>query len=119
MPEVVLDQRLMGLGEPRLPRQPRVLHRGERGGAGAAVEAGDDHHVGVRLGDARGNRADSRLGDELHRDARGGVGALEVVDELRKVLDGVDVVVRRRRNERGARLRVAEAGDELVHLVRG
>ena len=119
VPEVVLDQRLVGFGEAGFPRQPRVLDRGKRRRAGAAVEAGDHHHVGVRLGDARGDGADASLGDELDRDARGGVGAFEVVDELREVFDGVDVVVRRRRDERRAGLRVAEAGDELVHLVRG
>ena len=40
---------------------------------------------------------------------RTGVGGLEVVDELRQVLDGVDVVVRRRRDEAHARRRVARA----------
>ncbi len=40
---------------------------------------------------------------------RTGVGRLQVVDELRQVLDGVDVVVRRRRDEAHARRRVARA----------
>ena len=43
----------------------------------------------------------------------------EVEDELRQILDRVDVVVRRRRDERDARLRAAQARDLLGHLVRG
>ena len=42
--------------------------RGERRRAGAAVVAGDQDHVTVRLGDASGDRADADLGDELHVD---------------------------------------------------
>ena len=39
-------------------------------GAGAAVVAGDHDVVGLRLGDAGGDRADADLGDQLHADAR-------------------------------------------------
>ena len=82
---------------------PACLIDGQRRGAGAAVVAGDQDHVGVRLGDAGGDRADADLGHQLHADARLGVGVLQVVDELREVLDRVDVVVRRRRDQRRRR----------------
>ena len=51
--QVVEQQRLLGLGEPDLPRHAGPLDRGLRRGAGAAVVAGDRHVVGVGLGDAR------------------------------------------------------------------
>ncbi len=73
-----------------------VLDGRERRGAGAAVVAGDEDDVGVRFGDARGDGADAGFGDELHADLGARVHFLEVVDELREILDGVDVVVRRR-----------------------
>ena len=57
--------------------------------------------------------------DELHADARAAVGVLQVVDQLREVLDRVDVVVRRRRDQADARRRVAHARDRLVDLVAG
>ncbi len=41
---------------------------------------------------------------------------VEVVDELRQVLDGVDVVVRRRADERHAGLRPPQVGDVRRHL---
>ena len=93
--------------------------RAQRRGAGAAVVAGDEHVVGVGLRDARGDRADADLGDELHRDLRLRVRAAQVVDELLEVLDRVDVVVRRRRDEAHAGRRVAHRADVLVDLVAG
>jgi len=47
------------------------------------------------------------------------VGVLEVVDELGEILDGVDVVVRRRRDEADTRGRVAGLGDPRVDLATG
>ena len=53
-------------------------------------------HVGERLGDTDRDRADARPGHELHGHPRQRLEHFEVVDELGQVLDGVDVVVRRR-----------------------
>ncbi len=44
---------------------------------------------------------------------------VQVEDELREVLDGVDVVVRRRRDERHARLAAPQVGDVGAHLLAG
>ena len=99
--------------------EPACLMRGERRGAGAALEAGDRHVVGARLGDARRDRADADLGHELHRDVGLRVDVLQVEDQLRQVLDRIDVVVRRRRDQPHARRRVAHLGDGGVDLVAG
>ena len=101
--EPVQDQRLLGLGQAELPGDAGVLERGQRAGAGAAVVAADQDDVAVRLGHARGDRADADLGHELDADPRPRVGVLEVVDELGQVLDRVDVVVRRRADQADAR----------------
>ena len=96
-----------------------MLDRGEGRGAGAAVVAGDLDHVGVGLGDARGHRADADLRDELDGDLGLRVDLVEVVDELSEVLDRVDVVVGRRRDEHDALLARADRRDVLVHLGAG
>ena len=106
--QAVEQQRLLGLGQAELPRAAGVLERGQRRGAGAAVVAGDQHDVGVRLGDAGRDRADADLGDQLDVDAGRRVGVLQVVDQLGEVLDRVDVVVRRR--ARSGRRRAWSAG---------
>ena len=89
--------------------QPGVLDAGQRRGAGAAVVAGDQDVVGLapwrrrRRSCRRRPRATSFT---LMRALR--VGVLQVVDQLRQVLDRVDVVVRRRRDQADARRRVAD-----------
>src|SRR5881409_1319083 len=93
-PEVVGDEYLLRLGEPELPRDARVLDRGERRGSGTARVAADEDHVGLRLGDAGRDRPDADLRHELHADARLVVRVLEIVDQLGQVLDRIDVVVR-------------------------
>ena len=115
--QAVQHQRLLRLGEAELPWRAGVLDRAPRRRAGAAVVAGDDDVVGLRLGDAGGDRADADLGDQLDTDARALVGVLQVVDQLRQVLDRIDVVVRRRRDQADSRHRVAQAADVLAHLA--
>ena len=75
--------------------------------------------VGLALGDARRDRADADLGDELDRHQRLRVDVLEIEDELLQVLDRIDVVVRRRRDQADALRRMAHLGDHRVDLVAG
>ena len=96
-----------------------MLDRTERRSAGAAVVAGDEHHVGMSLGDARGHRAHAHLGDQLDGDARLGIDVLQVVDQLRQIFDRINVMMRRRRDQSHAGDRVAGLGDDRIHLVAG
>ncbi len=111
-----LDQGLLGLGQAELPRGTRPLEARERRGAGAAVVAGDDDVVGAALRDAGGDRPDARLGGELDRDRGLGVRRAQVVDQLLQVLDRVDVVVGRGRDQLDAGGRVAQVRDVVVDL---
>ena len=108
VPQPVAHQGRLRLRQPQLPGRAGVLDGGERRGAGAAVVPGDEHVVGVRLRHARRDGADAGLGDQLDAHARARVHRLEIVDQLRQVLDRVDVVVRRRRDQR--RRRAPRAG---------
>jgi hypothetical protein len=80
---------------------------------------GDHHVVGLGLGHTGSNRADTDLGHQLDGDIRHRVGVLQVVDQLGQILDRVDVVVRRGRNQADARHRVTQEADVLGHLVAG
>ena len=117
VPQAVEEQRLLRLGQAQLPRRAGVLQRRERRRPGAAVVARDEHDVGVGLRHAGRHRADADLGHQLHVDAGARVGVLQVVDELLQILDGVDVVVGRRRDQADTGRRVPGAGDPRVHLV--
>ncbi len=117
--QAVDHEHLLGLGQAELPGHAGVLDARQRRRARAAVVAGNQDDVGVRLGHARGDRADAHFGDELHVNPRVMVGVLQVVDELRQVLDRVDVVVRRRRNQRHARRRMPHLGNPGIDLESG
>ena len=62
----------------------------------AAGITADQDFVGMRLGHARGHRADSHFGDQLHGDVRGGVGVFQIKNELRQIFNGINVMMRRR-----------------------
>src|SRR6185437_4060490 len=93
------------------------LDRGQRRGTGAAVVTGDQDAIGVGLGDARCDRADADLGDELDRHLGLGVGATQVVDQLLEILDRVDVVVGRRGDQAHAGGGMTDRADVSVDLV--
>ncbi len=114
-----LQQRLLRLGKANLERQTRVPDRVARSGARAAVVAADQDLVGSALGHAGGDGADAGLADQLDRHARAGVGVLKIEDKLRQVLDGVDVVVRRRRNQADAGRGLTDLGDPGIDLLAG
>ena len=87
-----------------------------RRGACAAHAAGDQDDVCLGFGDTGGHCADARLRHELHTHPRVRIDLLQIIDQLRKVFDRIDVMVRRRRNERHARRGVAQLRDQLCHL---
>ena len=109
--QTVSHQRLLGFHQAKLPRAARVFHGGERACAGAAVIAGNGDQIRIGFRHAGGDGADARLGNQLHGDHRFRVDLLQVENELRQILDRVDIVVRRRGNQRHARHRVAQFGD--------
>ena len=115
--QTVAHQHLLRLGHTQLPRATGVLDARQRAGAGTTVEAGNEHVIGVGLGHTCSYGADAGLGDQLDPDPTARVDALEVVDQLGQVFDGVDVVVRWRRDQAGARHGMAQAGDQVSHLV--
>ena len=93
IPQVVEQEGLLGLRQSEFPRCAGVFDGGLGRGAGPAVVARDEHHIGVRLRHAGCDRADADLGDQFHVDPGRRVGVLEVVDQLGEILDRIDVVV--------------------------
>ena len=117
--QIVQHERLVRFGQAEFPRAARVLDGRQRRRARAAVVAGNQHHVRVRLGHARRDRADADFGDELHADARVAIGIFQIVDQLRQIFDGINVMMRRRRNQTDARRRAAHFGDRRINFFAG
>ena len=109
--QAVEHERLLGFGQADLPWGASVFDSVERSRAGATVVTGNQHHVGMALGNAGRDGADAELGDELDVDAGLRIRHLRIVDQLLQILDGIDVMVRRRRDELDARGRVTDLGD--------
>ncbi len=117
--QTVGDQRLLGLGQTQLPRGAGIFDRGEGARASAAVITGDGDEVGIGLGHAAGNGANAGFGDQFHRHQTAWVDLLDVENELGQILDGVDVVVRRRRDQGHAGHGITQLGDLGGDLVAG
>ena len=117
--QIVHAQHLMHFGQAHFPWQTGMLDRGLRARARAAAMSGHQNRVGLGLGHTGGNGADTGGSDQLHTDLGVGVDLLQVVDQLCQILDGIDVMVRRRRDQRHAGGRVAEPRDQAVDLDAG
>ena len=94
-----------------------MLDGGHGTGSRTTVVSGNDNMVGLGFGHTRGHRAHTRFTDEFHRNIRFSVGTLEVIDELSQILNRIDVVVRRRRDQPHAGHRIAQFSDVLGHFV--
>jgi len=96
-----------------------VLNARARARAGAAVVAGDQDDIRAALGNARGNGADAGLRNELYVDPRVWIGVLEIEDQLRQILNRIDVVMRGRGDETHAGCRVPRASNLRINLSAG
>ena len=102
---------------PKLPGATSVFGRAHRGRPGPAVVARNEYDIGVGLGHPGRHCPHPRLGHQFHVDPRPGVGVFQVVNELRQVLDRIDVVVWRGRDQPHPRRRVTGLGYPGVYLL--
>src|SRR5580658_6980924 len=115
--QIVEQQYLLRLGQTQFPGNARMLDGTQRRSAGAAAVSADQHDVGVGLGYAGRDRAYPDFGDQLHGDTGPRVDVFQIVDQLREIFDGVNVVMRRRRDQAHPRNRMADARDHVVYFV--
>ena len=88
-----------------------------RRSARATIVTGDHHMVGLALGHTRCNRAHTNFGHQLDADVAVRGHVLQVVDQLGQVLDGVDVMVRRWRDQTDTGHRMAQLADVIGHFT--
>src|ERR687898_2412648 len=77
------------------------------------------NRVGAGFDGSGGDDTDTGGGDQFDVNPGLRMKCAQVVDQLREIFDAVDVVVRRRRNQRRARLRVAQSRDVIDDLLCG
>ncbi len=93
--QVVQHQCLLGFGQAQFPGRARVLDGRDGRGARAAIVAGNHHMVGLGFGHTGRDRAHTHFRHQLDRDGGARIDVFQVVNQLRQVFDGVNVVVRR------------------------
>ena len=86
----------MRLSQSQFPGQAGVLDRGERRRAGPAVVPADQHDIDLPLRDSRCDRTDAYFRHQFHAHPRGAVRVFQVMDKLRQVLNGINIMMRRR-----------------------
>ena len=96
-----------------------MLNGGLGRGPGAAIKAGDQDDIGVGLGHPGGDGAHPHLRHQLDVNAGLPVSILEVVDQLRQVFDGVNIVVGGRGDQAHPGGGVAHLGNPGVDLAAG
>src|SRR5262249_48173549 len=99
------------------PRYSRVFNAGEWRSTRPTAVAGDQDDVGMRFRDACGDGSDSHFRNQLHADACARIGVFQVVNQLGQIFDGIDVMMRGRRNKSDARRRMANAGDDFIDFM--
>jgi hypothetical protein len=109
--EVVENKSLVSLGKTQLPGETGVLDTSPSRGTSTTVVTRDEDMVSLGFGNTRSDDTNTSLGDELDGYTSAGVGALKIVNQLLKILNGVDVVVGRRTDETDTRSGVTGLSD--------
>ena len=96
----------MCLSKAQFPWKSRVLDGTSRRRASSSVVPGDKDHSCPGFGNACRDGSHACLRYKLYRDPCVFISTLTVIDKLRQILNGVDIVVRRRRDQTHSRCRV-------------
>ncbi len=85
----------------------------------AAVIPGHEDHLSSRLGHARRHGSHARLGNELHGDPCLLIGIFQVINQFRQILDGINIVVGRGRDQAHAGRGMPCLSDPRINLAAG
>ena len=99
-PQVVGAQRLLGFTQAQFPGRAGVTDRGQRAGRCTTVVAGNRNQVRVGFRHTGSDGAYPRLRYQFHRNQRTWIDLFEIEDQLRQILDRINIVVRWWRNQR-------------------
>ena len=92
--QAVQHQGLLGFGQTDFPGAASVFDGRPRRRACATVVSGDHHVIGFALGYSSRYRADTDFRHQLDADIGVRCDVFQIMNELRQVFDGINVVVR-------------------------
>ena len=101
--KAVSAQHLMGFGQADFPGQASVMHAAHRRGSRAALAAGNQDAARSGFRNPAGDGTNAGGGNQFDGDLGLLIGALQIVDQFGQILDGINIMVRRRGNQGNAR----------------
>ena len=117
--QVVDHQSLLRFRKALFPRRTGKLNGRKRRSACTAVVACNHNMIGLCLSDTGSNCADTLLAHELDADVCLVVGHLEISDQLSQVLDRVNVMMRRWRDQTDTGDGVTQLSNVFTNLMTG
>ena len=109
----------MGLCQSQFPGKSGIVDGVSRCRTGTAVIAGYQDDLGSRLGYTGCYGSHTGFGYQLHGDSCLGVGIFQIVDQLRQILNGVNIVMRGRRDQGHTGCGMSGLGDPGIYLSSG
>ena len=117
--QAILDKCLMGFREPQLPGKSRIMDGALGSGSCSSVIAGNQDDLCAGFGNACRYGAHSCFGYQFHGNSCIFVGVFQIIDQLRQILDRINVVVRGRGNQADAGCGVPCFGNPRVYFSSG
>ena len=75
------------------PRQTGIFNGSKRRRPGSTVVPAYGDYIRARFRNTRGDNPNARAGDQLHSNSRVGIHGAQIMNQLRQVLDTVNVMV--------------------------
>ncbi len=115
-PKAIGRQRMMGLRQTQFPGQTGIVNGTLGCCTCPAVMPGDQNDSGAGFRHAAGNGPDTVFRYQFYGDPGLPVGVFQVVNQLGQILDGVNVVMGRGRDEGHTRCGIPGFGDPGIHF---
>ena len=114
--QTILDQRLMCLGKSKLPWKSGIVNRTSWCRTGSSVISGDQYQSGSCFGNTGCYGTNAGFWYQFHRNPCIFIRILAVINELCKVLDGIDIMMWRWRDQTDSRCRMTGLGNPWIYL---
>ena len=114
--KLVKYQSLLGLAHSHFRRSSGIAYRRCRRSTRTSLGTGDHNQVGLGFSYTRRNGSHSAFGHQLHADLGTGIHILEIENQLSQIFNGINIVMRRRRNQRYARNGMTRTGYYFIYF---
>ncbi|KAH3660385.1 hypothetical protein OGAPHI_006971 [Ogataea philodendri] len=115
--QVVQNKSLVSLSKTKLPWQTSILDTGPSGSTGTTIVSRNQNVVCLGLSDTRSNDTNTNFRNKLDGNSSSWISTLQVVNELLQILNRINIVVRRWRNQPDTCGGVPGLGNVVRNLV--